>query len=76
MRAYLVALGLATFFVGLPVLFAGYVGIGCSTTEAGGATTYSNCGGASGLELAGAVLIVLALIFFVAAFVPVGRSGS
>jgi hypothetical protein len=74
MRAYLVALGLATFFVGLPLLFAGYVHIGCSMTQSGGSTMYSNCGGANGLELAGGILVVVGLIFFAASFVPNNQS--
>jgi hypothetical protein len=73
-RAYLVALGLATLFVGLPLLLAGYVRIGCTVSTAGGGTAYSNCGGADALEFIGAALAVVALIFFAASFVPTERT--
>jgi hypothetical protein len=75
MRGYFVALGLTTLFLGLPILFAGYVGIGCSMTTSAGSTVLSNCGGAAALELAGAVLILAALVFFAASFVPVRHTG-
>jgi hypothetical protein len=73
-RAYLLALGLTTFFVGLPLLFAGYVRIGCAVSQSDGSTVYSNCGGANGLELVGGALIIVALFFFVASFVPNNQS--
>jgi len=73
-RAYLLAIGLATFFVGLPLLFAGYVRIGCTVSQSGGSTVYSNCGGANDLELIGAVLVVVAGVFLAASFVPNDQS--
>jgi hypothetical protein len=74
MRAYLVALGLTALFIGLPLFFAGYVRIGCTVSTSGGSTTFSNCGGADSLELIGAVLVVVALVFFAASFVPNDQS--
>jgi hypothetical protein len=69
-RAYLLAFGLTALIIGLPILFAGSVGIGCTVTDHGTSTVYSNCGGAQSLELIGEILIVLAVIFFVGSFVP------
>jgi hypothetical protein len=74
LRAYLVAFGLTALFIGLPLLFAGYVRVGCTVTMMGGNAVYSNCGGANALELAGGVLVVAALIFFAASFVPSEQS--
>jgi hypothetical protein len=76
MRAYFVAIGLAVLFVGLPLLLAGYVRIGCTVTMSGAGTSYSNCGGADALEFIGAALTVIALIFFAASFVPTDRTSS
>ena len=74
MRAYLVAFGLTTLIVGLPLLFAGYVHVGCSVSTSGGSAVYTNCGGADALELGGAVLVIIAFIFFAASFVPNDQS--
>jgi hypothetical protein len=70
MRAYLIALGLTTLIIGLPLTLAGYEHVGCTVTDSGGDTNYSNCGGAADLEWGGIVLIVAAVIFFAASFVP------
>ena len=40
----------------------------------GGNAFYSDCGGADALELGGAILVVLAVIFFAASFVPSDQS--
>lgn len=74
MRAYLVAIGLVALVLGLPLLLAGYVRIGCTVASSGGSTTYSNCGGADALEWAGAILLVAAALLFGASFVPVHKS--
>jgi hypothetical protein len=74
MRAYLVAFGLTTLIIGLPLFFAGYVHVGCSVSSSGGTTMYSNCGGANELELGGGILIVAAVIFFAASFIPNDQS--
>jgi hypothetical protein len=70
LRAYLVALGLTTLILGLPLLLAGEVRIGCTVTDQGSNTIYSNCGGADELELAGAVLIVAAACLLLGSLVP------
>ena len=46
MRAYLIAFGLTALVIGLPLLLSGEVGIGCTVTNHGGTTTYSDCAGA------------------------------
>jgi predicted MFS family arabinose efflux permease len=73
-RAYFVALGLATLFVGLPLLIAGYVRVGCTVNSSGGTPVYTNCGGADALEFVGAILVVIAVLFVAASFVPNDRS--
>lgn len=70
MRAYLLATGLAILVVGLFLLFAGYVHIGCSVGGTGMNPTFSNCGGATDLELAGATLSIVAVVLFAAGFIP------
>jgi hypothetical protein len=73
-RAYLLAFGLVSIMLGVFLLFAGYVHIGCTV---GGTSTnpiFSNCGGATGLEIGGAILTVMALLFFVGSFVPESSS--
>jgi hypothetical protein len=70
MRAYLVAFGLTLLVMGLFLLFAGYVHIGC---DVGGTSTnpiFSNCSGATDLEIAGAVLTIAAGALFVGSLVP------
>jgi hypothetical protein len=69
-RAYLIALGLTALVIGLPLLLAGEVGIGCTVTQHGGTTVYSSCGGAQSLVLGGAILVVAAAILIAASFVP------
>ncbi|HEV8050768.1 MAG TPA: hypothetical protein VGP88_09285 [Thermoplasmata archaeon] len=74
MRAYLIAFGLTALIIGLPLLLAGEVGIGCTVTQHGGSTTYSDCGGAQSLIFGGVVLIVAAAILIAASFIPNDRS--
>jgi hypothetical protein len=74
MRAYFIALGLTTLFLGIPLLFAGEVRIGCTVSTQGGSTTYSNCGGADELVLGGEILVVAGIIFFAASFIPNDQS--
>jgi hypothetical protein len=75
MRAYLVAFGLTALFIGLPLLLAGEVGIGCTVTSQGGHATYSDCGGAQALVLGGEILVVAAVAFFVGSVIP-NRQGN
>ena len=74
MRAYFIALGLTALIIGLPLLLAGEVGIGCTVTQQGGTTVYSNCSGAQSLVLGGAILVVAAAILIACSFVPTTRS--
>jgi uncharacterized membrane protein YadS len=76
MRTFWLALGLATILLGLFLLFAGYVGVGCSVGGSSANPTLSNCGAASELEVAGAILTVVAVLMFVGAFVPEREVGS
>jgi hypothetical protein len=69
-RVYLVAIGLATILLGLFLLFAGYVHIGCTVGGSRANPTFSNCSGATDLEIAGAVLTIAAVLMFVGSFVP------
>jgi hypothetical protein len=69
-RAYLLALGLATIFLGLFLLFAGYVHIGCSVGGTSANPTFSNCAGATDLEIGGAVLTIAAVAMFAGSLVP------
>ncbi len=70
MRAYLLALGLAIIVLGLFLLFAGYVGVGCSVGGTHSNPTFSNCGGAMDLEVGGGILTGVAVLLFVGSFVP------
>lgn len=70
MRAYLLAFGLVAIVLGLFLLFAGYVGVGCSVGGTGANPTLSNCGAAGALEFGGAILTVAAIVLFVGAAVP------
>jgi len=70
MRSYLLAFGLVAILLGLFLLFAGFVRIGCSVGGSTSDPTFSNCNGATELEEAGAVLTVVAVILFAAALVP------
>jgi hypothetical protein len=69
-RAFLLALGLAVIVMGLFLLFAGYVHVGCTMGGTSTNPTLSNCGGATDLEIAGAVLTVAAILMFAGGFVP------
>jgi hypothetical protein len=73
-RAYLLAFGLATIVLGLFLLFAGSVNIGCTVGGTSANPTFSNCAGAFDLELVGAVLTVAAVLMFAGIFVPERRS--
>ena len=70
MRAYLLAFGLTTIMLGAFALFAGYVRIGCTIGGTSANPTFSNCGGATDLEVAGVVLIIAAIIMFAGSLVP------
>jgi predicted anti-sigma-YlaC factor YlaD len=69
-RAFLLAFGLATIVMGLFLLFAGYVHIGCSVGGTTANPTSSNCSAATDLEIAGAVLTIAAVMMFLGGFVP------
>lgn len=70
MRTYLLALGLATIVLGLFLLLAGYVGIGCTVGGTRSNPTLSNCGAAIELEAGGGVMIVAAILMFAGSVVP------
>ncbi|MCI4366973.1 MAG: hypothetical protein L3K08_04395 [Thermoplasmata archaeon] len=70
MRVYLIALALTALVIGLPLLFAGTVDIGCTVTDHGSSTVYSNCSGAQSLVLGGEVLIVVAVLLFAGSCIP------
>jgi hypothetical protein len=74
LRAYLLAFGLATIAMGAFLLFAGYVGIGCSVGGTNMDPTLSNCSGASALEFGGWVLTIAAILMFAGSLVPERRS--
>ena len=75
MRAYLLAFGLTTIMLGAFALFAGYVRIGCTIGGTSANPVFSNCGGATDLEIAGVVLIIAAVLMFAGSFVPEHSSG-
>ena len=70
MRAYLLAFGLVAIVLGLFLLFAGYVRIGCTVGGTDSNPTFSNCSGATDLEIGGAVLTIAAVLLFIGSFVP------
>jgi drug/metabolite transporter (DMT)-like permease len=70
MRAYLLAIGLAIIFLGVILLFAGYVHIGCTVGGTSMNPTFSNCAGATDLEIIGAVLTIAAVVLFIGSLVP------
>jgi uncharacterized membrane protein len=70
MRAYLVAIGLTVLVIGLFLLFAGYVHIGCDVGGTSTNPTFTNCGGATDLEFGGIVLIIAATAMFAGSLVP------
>jgi hypothetical protein len=69
-RAYLLAFGLTTIMIGVFLLFAGYVHIGCTVGGTGNNPTFSNCNGANDLLFGGAVLTIAAVVMFIGAMVP------
>jgi hypothetical protein len=75
-RAYLIAFGLTALIIGLPLLLAGEVGIGCTVTDQGGRATYSDCGGAQALVVGGEILVVVAVALFLGSVLPVARAGT
>jgi hypothetical protein len=76
MRTFLLALGLSTVLVGLVLLFAGYVGVGCSVGGTASNPTLSDCAGAAQLELIGAAITVVAVLMLVGSFVPERPAGA
>ncbi len=70
MRAYLLAIGLATIVLGLFLLFAGSVHIGCSVGGTASNPVFSNCSGATDLEIGGAIMTIAAIVMFAGGFVP------
>ncbi|MGA8663960.1 MAG: hypothetical protein WB809_02675 [Thermoplasmata archaeon] len=64
------ALGLTTVVLGLFLLFAGCVHIGCSIGGSASNPSLTNCDGATDLEFAGIALIVVAVVRFAGSFVP------
>jgi hypothetical protein len=69
-RAYLLAFGLVTIMIGLFLLFAAYVHIGCSYGGSSANPTYYNCNGANEIEFGGIVLMIAAVVMFLGAMVP------
>ncbi|MCI4372403.1 MAG: hypothetical protein L3K02_01975 [Thermoplasmata archaeon] len=70
MRSYLLAVGLVAIMLGLFLLFAGFVRIGCTVGGPSSNPSFTDCNGATELEEAGAVLTVVAIVLFASAFVP------
>ena len=70
MKAYLLALGLATVLLGLFFLFAGYVHIGCTVGGTSSNPTFSNCSGATDLEIGGVAMTIAAAVMFLGGLVP------
>lgn len=70
MRANFLAFGLVAILLGLFLLFAGLVHIGCSVGGSSTNPTFTNCNGAVELEEAGVGLCVLAVVLFAASLVP------
>ncbi len=73
MRTYLLAIGFSILVFGPFLRFAGYVGIGCSVNGGGSRGDLTNCGGAVGLELAGEILTIVAVLLSAGSFGP-GRA--
>lgn len=76
MRSYLVAFGLVALILGLFLLFAAYVHIGCTVAGPSSNLTLSSCGGATDLEIGGVVLTVAAILMFIGSLVPDKTSRS
>lgn len=74
MRAGLLAFGLATIVLGLFLLFAGYVHIGCTVGGTATNPTFSNCSRATDLEIGEVILTIAAALMFVGGFVPESSS--
>ena len=70
MRSHLLAFGLVALVLGLFLLFAGYMGVGCSVGGTSANPTLSNCGGATDLEIGGGILTILALLLVIGSLVP------
>ncbi len=70
MRGYLAAVGLVAITLGLFLLFAGYVHIGCTVGGTGSNPTFSYCGGATDLEIGGLVLTLAAIGMFIGSLLP------
>ncbi len=70
MRSFYIGIGLATLLVGLFLLFAGYVDVGCSVGGSGTNPTISNCSGAIDLEIIGGALCIAAGLMFAVSFIP------
>ncbi|MGD0257741.1 MAG: hypothetical protein ABSB90_07685 [Thermoplasmata archaeon] len=70
MRSYLLAFGLVAIMLGLFLLFAGFVRIGCTVGGTNSTPTFTSCNGATELEEAGGVLTVVAVALFAGALVP------
>jgi hypothetical protein len=73
MRAYFVALGVTSLVLGVPLWFAGDVGVGCSVSGSGSNAVLSNCGGAVDLLWIGGIIVAIGLIFVAASFIPEKR---
>ena len=56
--------------LGLFLLFAGYVHIGCTVGGSSANPTFTDCGGATDLEIVGGILTLVAVVLFVGALVP------
>jgi hypothetical protein len=69
-RAYLLAFGLVALILGLFLLFAGYVHIGCTVGGTSSNPSFSSCGGATDLEIGGGILTVAAILMFIGSLVP------
>jgi hypothetical protein len=69
-RAYLLAIGLTVFVLGLFLLFAGYVHIGCVVGGTSSNPTFTDCAGAVDLEVTGTIFIVVAGALFVGSLLP------
>jgi cytochrome c biogenesis factor len=69
-RSYLLAFGLTTIVIGVFLLFAGYVHIGCTVGGTSSNPTFSNCSGATDLEIGGVILTVAAVLMLLGSLVP------
>ncbi|MGC2289329.1 MAG: hypothetical protein WA688_05670 [Thermoplasmata archaeon] len=76
MRGYLTAFGLVAIVLGVFLLFAGYVHIGCTIGGTSSNPTFSDCGGATDLEIAGVVLTLAAIVLFIGSLLPYSGSAE